>query len=259
MRRYVDHVLALLPFEPGEYRRLSGPHCTYVGHPVCEEIALLRPNRDELQLRERSPSTLLVMPGSRESEVRRLMPIFGTALARLHAAHRLEIVLPTLPHLQDMLQTQAQKWSVEPRIITDARDKYASMRRARAALVASGTATLELALAQIPMVVAYRVSLIEEFMARSMLRIDKIALPNLVLGRHAVPECVQAECSAEALAEALAPLLAGGAQREAQLSAFEELASLMKVDAQAELPSSRAAQIVQAIAEGTDSCGVKPS
>src|SRR5436305_13958685 len=122
------------------------------------------------------------------------------------------------------------------------------MRRARAALVASGSATLELALAGIPMVVAYRVSLIEELIARQMLSIDKIALPNLILGRHAVPECVQADCSAKALTEALAPLLAGRAQREAQLTAFEELASLMNIDAQT-MPSHRAAGIVESIAK----------
>jgi lipid-A-disaccharide synthase len=98
------------------------------------------------------------------------------------------------------------------------------------------------------MVVAYRVSLIEELLARQMLRIDKIALPNLILGRHAMPECVQAACSAKALAEALAPLLAGGAEREAQLTAFEGLASVMNVDAH-ERPSERAAEIVERIAE----------
>jgi lipid-A-disaccharide synthase len=244
---YIDHVLALLPFEPTEYKRLDGPDCTYVGHPLIEKMALLRPRANEMQSREMFPSTLLVMPGSRESEIRRLMPVFGSALARLSEAHRL-IVLPTLPHLEHLVRAEAQKWTVTPRIITTARDKYATMRRARAALVASGSATLELALAGVPMVVAYRVSLIEELLARQMLRIDKIALPNLILGRHAMPECVQAACSAKALAEALAPLLAGGAEREAQLTAFERLASVMNVDAH-ERPSERAAEIVERIAE----------
>jgi lipid-A-disaccharide synthase len=243
---YIDHVLALLPFEPAEYNRLNGPDCIYVGHPLVEQIAALCPNADEALRREILPPVLIIMPGSRDSEIRRLMPVFGRVLARLSEAHPLHFVLPTLPHLEDLVRAEAERWPAKPRIVTAANDKYAAMRRARAALVASGSATLELALAGVPMVVAYRVSRIEALVARQMLTIDKIALPNLILGRHAVPECVQADCSAKALAEALAPLLAGRAQRDAQLTAFEELASLMNIDAQT-MPSDRAAGIVESI------------
>jgi lipid-A-disaccharide synthase len=247
MRDYVDHVLALLPFEPAEYKRLGGPDCTYVGHPLVEQIADLCAKADELQLREISPSTLIVMPGSRESEIRRLMPIFGSTLAQLSEAYPLEIILPTLPQLKTLVQAEAKRWPAKARIITDAGEKHAAMRRARAALVASGSATLELAVARVPMVVAYRVSLIEELVARLMLRIDRIALPNLVLGKDAVPECLQSDCSAGHLVEALRPLLAGGVERDTQLSAFEGLVSLMNVDAQ-QSPSDKAAEITERIA-----------
>jgi lipid-A-disaccharide synthase len=247
MRSYIDHVVALLPFEPAEYEPLGGPDCTYVGHPLVEQIADVRANADELQLRETLPSTLVVMPGSRESEIRRLMPVFGSALAQLREGYPLEIILPTLPQLKTLVQAEAQRWPAKVRIITDTGEKHAAMRRARAALVASGTATLELALARVPMVVAYRVSLVEELVARLMLRIDKIALPNLVLGKDAVPECLQGDCSARRLVEALRPLLAGGVERDAQLSAFEGLVSLMNVDAR-QSPSDKAAEIVERIA-----------
>jgi lipid-A-disaccharide synthase len=247
MRGYVDHVVALLPFEPAEYERLGGPDCTYVGHPLVEQIGDLRANADELQLRETIPSTLVVMPGSRESEIRRLMPVFGSALAQLREGYPLEIILPTLPHLKTLVQAEAQRWPAKVRIITATGEKHAAMRRARVALVASGSATLELALARVPMVVAYRVSLIEEFIARLMLCTDKIALPNLILGRHAVPECVQGECSARHLADTLRPLLAGGVKRDAQLSAFERLVLLVNIDAR-QSPSDKAAEIVERIA-----------
>jgi lipid-A-disaccharide synthase len=246
---YIDHVLALLPFEPAEYKRLEGPDCTYVGHPLLEQIAALRPNPDEALRRDGSPPILVIMPGSRDSEIRRLMPIFAGVVGRLSEAHRLHFVVPTLPHLEHLVRAEAEKWPAKTRIITTAKGKHAAMRRARAALVASGSATLELALAGVPMVVAYRVSLIEELVARQMLSIDKIALPNLILGRHAVPECVQAECSAKALTQALAPLLAGGGQREAQLTVFEQLALLMNINAQT-MPSDRAAGIIESIARG---------
>ena len=252
MRGYIDHVLALLPFEPAEYTRLGGPGCTYVGHPLIEQKALLRPSADELPLRERASPTLLVMPGSRESEIQRLLPIFGQTLKRLNEAHSFEIILPTLPYLEELVQRKIRTWAVKPVIVAAPSDKHAAMRRARAALVASGTATLELALAGVPMVVAYRVSRLEEFVARRMLKIDKIALPNLILDRDAVPECVQADCSAEMLSEALAPLLSGGTQREGQLKAFDDLALRLNVDAR-EMPSDRAAKIVLRMAEGARS------
>jgi lipid-A-disaccharide synthase len=183
------------------------------------------------------------MPGSRESEIRRLMPVFGQAITSLPEADIPDLILPTLPHLEDRVRAHARTWPVQPRIITDARDKQAAMRRARAALVASGTATLELALLNVPMVVAYRVSLIEEIVARLMLKIDTIALPNLIVGRRVVPEFLQSGCTGESLARALKPLLAGGAQRAAQLAAFAELQPLMNV-AGRQSPSEKAAGII---------------
>jgi lipid-A-disaccharide synthase len=247
MRAYIDHVLALLPFEPAAYRRLGGPECTYVGHPLLDAIATLRPNAEELRLREASPSTLLVMPGSRETEIRRLMPVFGPAITRLENGNSLEIIVPTLPHLVSLVRSETQKWQVKPRVIADTRDKHAAMGRARAALVASGTATLELALAGVPMVVAYRVSLIEELIARLMLRVGNIALPNLIVGRTIVPECLQRDCTTKLLAEALTPLLAGGRQREAQIAGLAEVETRMNVDRQ-HRSSEQAAQLIERLA-----------
>jgi lipid-A-disaccharide synthase len=244
MRAYVDHVLALLPFEPAAHRRLGGPDCSYVGHPLVGQVLVPAGNTEHQPPAD--GSTLLVMPGSRESEIRRLMPVFGEAVASLPEADTLDLTLPTLPHLEDRVRAHARTWPVQPRIITDARDKQAAMRRARAALVASGTATLELALLNVPMVVAYRVSLIEEIVARLLLKTDRISLPNLILGRCAVPELLQRDCTGEGLADALKPLLAGGAQRDAQLAAFTELQRLMNV-AGRKSPSEKAAGIVEKI------------
>jgi lipid-A-disaccharide synthase len=247
MRAYVDHVLALLPFEPAIYERLGGPDCTYVGHPLIEQTTALQPNAEDLRMRDAEVATLVVMPGSRESEIRRLMPVFGAAIASLREAIAFDAVLPTLPHLQALVRSEVERWPLQPRIIADVGEKYAAMRGARAALVASGTATLELALACVPMVAAYRVSRIEELVARLMLNVDQIALPNLILDRRAVPEFVQDRCTPRNLAQALRPLVRGGTERAAQLAAFGELASVMKGDT-AEPPSARAAYIVERIA-----------
>ena len=157
MGAYIDHVLALLPFEPEAYRRLGGPPCSYVGHPLTEEIATLRPGADELGRRGAPPPVLLVLPGSRRSEVRHHMAVFGATLALRRAEGvAFELILPTMPHLVDAVREGAASWPVQPRIVIGEEEKRAAFRIARAALAKSGTVTLELALAGVPMVTAYR-------------------------------------------------------------------------------------------------------
>ncbi len=157
MRVYVDCVLALLPFEPAAYVRLGGPRCVYVGHPLIERLAELRPNEDETRRRAAEPPIIVVLPGSRRSETRRLMGDFGAALQGLREAiGPFDAVLPTLPHLADEVRALAARWPLPPRIVVGEAQKFEAFRTARAALAASGTVTLELALAGTPMVGATR-------------------------------------------------------------------------------------------------------
>jgi lipid-A-disaccharide synthase len=246
MRRYVDEVLAILPFEPAAFARLEGPHCTYVGHPLAEQIDLLRPNPMEAQTRMSDPPTLLVLPGSRASEVRRLAAIFGETIAHVAArTEALAVVLPTLPHVADLVRDATARWPVRPRIVLDATEKHAAFRGARAALAASGTVTLELALAGVPTVAAYRIPLWEGLVFRMMAHIDTAILANLVLGEKAVPEFLQSECTPDRLAAALVPLLRDTPERRRQIEAFARLDRLM--DLAGEAPSTRAAQAVLAL------------
>jgi lipid-A-disaccharide synthase len=259
MRRYVDHVLALLPFEPQAHRRLGGPACTYVGHPLLEQLALLRPSREEAERRLADPPILLVLPGSRSGEIRRLLAIFGQALALLAAARvaagsaRFEIVLPTLPHLRERIAAATAGWPLRPRIVVEAADKLAAFRVARAALAKSGTVTLELALAGIPMVTAYKVSLIEEIVARLAIQVPSAILPNLILAENVVPEFLQRQCTPQNLSHALAPLLAPSPQRQRQVDAFARLDAVMRVDTgepeMPQSPSARAAELVLRLAQ----------
>ncbi len=243
MRAYVDEVLALLPFEPAAHVRLGGPACTYVGHPLIERLAEFRPNAEELRARESSPPLLVVLPGSRRSEIERLMDMFGQAMAQT-VAHTgpLDVVLPAVSHLAPLIAEKARSWEVQPRIVLGEAEKYAAFRRARAALAASGTVTLELALAQVPMVVGYRVSRIEA-LARFLVTASSIVLPNLILGENAIPELVQEDCTALALSDALIPLLTGGPQRDAQTLALSRLDDLMLLP-DGDTPSARAARAV---------------
>jgi lipid-A-disaccharide synthase len=243
MRAYVDEVLAILPFEPAAFARLDGPHCTYVGHPLAERIGDLRPGAAEAPRRQADPPMVLVLPGSRASELRRLTAIFGSAIGK--AAERagpIDLVLPTLPHLAAQVAAATADWPVRPRIVVDADEKYAAFRSARAALAASGTVTLELALAQVPMVAAYRISAWEGALFRMMASIDTVILANLVLGEKAVPEFLQAECTPDRLAAALVSLLGDSPERRRQLDAFARLDPIM--DLTGEPPSRRAARAV---------------
>jgi lipid-A-disaccharide synthase len=250
MRRYVDCVLAILPFEPAAHLRLGGPPCVYVGHPLIERLAELRPNADEMQRRQGDPPLVLVLPGSRSSEIRRLLAIFGAAIGQVAARlGPLELVLPTMPHLLARVREGVAAWPVQPRIVVDPAEKWAQFRNARAALAASGTVTLELALAGVPTVAAYRLPAIEWIGGRfvRLPELFSIILANLVIGQKIVPELLQHDCTPEKLADALVPLIADTPARRRQIEAFARLDAIMGVGAMT--PSSQAAAIVLDLAQ----------
>jgi lipid-A-disaccharide synthase len=243
MRSYTDQVLALLPFEPEAMQRLQGPPTTFVGHPLGERVAALRPNADEARRRLTNPPVLLVLPGSRTGEIRRMSDIFGDAVARVAArAGRLDVVVPAVPRLVGAVGEAVARWGVTARVVTAPDEKDASFRVARAALTKSGTSTLELALAGIPMVAAYKVPLVEELVGRLLIQVHSAILTNLILGENVVPEFLQRDCTAEKLSEALLPLLADTPQRRHQIDSFARLDDLMDIGKAS--PSERAAALV---------------
>lgn len=228
MRAYVDRLLAVLPFEPDVHRRLGGPPCSYVGHPLLDDLGALRPNADELARRLAQPPSLLVLPGSRRSEIKRNMAIFGETLRLLREQGvAFDPVLPTVPHLAESVRTTAANWPVQPRIVVGEAEKRAAFRTARAALAKSGTVTLELALAGVPMVTAYRVTELEAFIARRVIQTSSIILANLILGENVVPEFLQQDFTAENLAPALRDVLGDTPVRQRQVEAFARLEQIM--------------------------------
>jgi lipid-A-disaccharide synthase len=183
MRRYVDHVMALLPFEPAAFVRLNGPPCTYVGHPVSERIDSLRPNEAEQRRRDSEPYVILLMPGSRRGELKRMLDIFEQTTARITANNLdVEFVMLAVPAFTDQLKRVTATWRVPIRVVSDQSEKDTAFRNARAALVKSGTSTLELAVAGIPMVATYRVGHLEGPVALVLIRLPSVILANLVLG-----------------------------------------------------------------------------
>jgi lipid-A-disaccharide synthase len=160
----------------------------------------------------------------------------------------MEVVLPTVPHLAAEVRAAVAGWAVSPRVVVEAAEKWTAFRTARAALAASGTVTLELALAGVPTVAAYRVTLIEEIIARLIrlrANLQSIILANLVIGENVVPEFLQHDCTPQLLADALVPLLAETPERSRQIEAFDRLDRIMAVEG---TPSVRAAAVVLEVA-----------
>lgn len=222
MRPHVDRILALLPFEPEALARLGGPETVYVGHPLIERLDELRPDGDEARVRADAAAPLiLVLPGSRGSEIRHLMPAFGETIARIaRALPQARFVLPAVPRLVETITQIVSGWSVKPEIVTGEVAKLAAFRQARAALAASGTVTLELALAQVPTVAAYRGAGWEAALARRLIKLPTVILPNLILGENVVPEFIQDDATPDALAEALLAVIPDGTARSRQLDGF---------------------------------------
>ena len=243
MRKYVDHVLALLPFEPEAYQRLRGPPCTYVGHPLTEQLSSLRPNAQEAARRAEPPPVLLVLPGSRRSEIRHHMEVFGQAVVRLQQdGVAFELVLPTMPHLQEAVVAAVKSWPIQPQVVIGEQEKRAAFRIAHAALAKSGTVTLELALAGVPMVTAYRTGSVEAWILRRAIKVNSVILANLVIGENVVPEFLQEGCTPENLAQALREVLGESELRRKQVEAFAKIDEIMSTGNQP--PSVRAADIV---------------
>jgi lipid-A-disaccharide synthase len=245
MLSYIDHVLALLPFEPEEYRRLRGPPCTYIGHPLIDQLSSLRPNAAEQERRDGEPPVLLVLPGSRRSEIRHHMAMFGETLGALLALNvSFELILPTMPHLIDAVREGVANWPVKPRIVVGEQEKRGAFKIARAAFAKSGTVTLELALSGVPMIGVYKAGPIEMKIVLHVIRVPSIILANLVAGENAVPEFLQNECRPEDLAAALRDVLNDTPHRRKQVETFSRLDGILSTGNQP--PSVLAADIILA-------------
>jgi len=247
MRPHTDHLLALLPFEPAAHARLGGPPTTYVGHPLMATLETLKPDPGEQACRLAPPGLLLVLPGSRRAEVRRLMPTFGVVVAEMAREFPgLDVALPVVAHVKADIVAAIRDWPVAPRLIEGTAEKWAAFRQARAALAASGTVTLELALSGVPMVVAYKMRWLEAAIGRRLIQVQTPVLPDLILGTHEIPVFMQEFCTVPAVSGALRPLIAGGMARDTQLRLFDAVEAQMRLPQQE--PALAAARIVLSLA-----------
>ena len=216
MAAYIDHVLALLPFEP-PYMQAEGMACDFVGHPVAAQAAVTSKQIAQFQADfglDPARRSLVVLPGSRASEIKRLLPIFCKVVAQPYFAE-FQLIFPTLPHLEPLLRAEIDALAQDTVLVTGAgltaadaaEQRLVAYGAATAALAASGTVSLELAAAGTPMVIAYDMGFISRMVIGAMLKIDTVTLVNLVSETRAVPEFIGKDCKAERIAPALQQIL----------------------------------------------------
>ncbi len=244
LRGRVDLLLCLLANEPRLFEA-AGVHAKYIGHPVLETGAG-RGDGAAFRARHDIPADAMVvavLPGSRRFETGRLLPVFGATLGRLASSHpRLWAVVPTVETVAAAVRAAAGRWPVPAVVVQGAQERYAAFAASRAALAASGTVTLELALAGVPMVIGYRVSPVTAWFARRLFTLDAVSLPNILAGRSVVPELLQDDCDPALLAPALASLLDDETARSEQREGLR--AALGTLDQGGEPPSRRAARAI---------------
>jgi len=231
MREHIDHILCLLPFEPEALQRLHGPPGTFVGHRLLSDpgvqgavrMQMMRPHPTASDRR-----TLLLLPGSRRGEIASLIAPFGETLEILRSrGNRLDVKLPTVPHVAAAVEKAVAGWAVKPEILVAPEDKWRAFGVADAALCASGTVSLELALCGVPMISCYRLDWLMR-MIQPLVTVWSASLPNLIADRPVVTEHYNQYVRPEYLARQLEGLLVDSPARQWQLEGFSEIRRRME-------------------------------
>ncbi len=246
-----ERLLCLLPFETAFFAG-HGLDARFVGHPVLQSGA---GTGDAARFRARhgldpAAKVLVLMPGSRRSEVPRLLPVFGRTLSRL--AERVPGLVPVVvvsPVVAQAVARAVRRWAVQPVLVTELDDKHDAFAAAGAALTKSGTSTLELALAGVPMAVTYRVNPLTAAIARRLIRVQHVAMVNLLARRRLVPELLQGDCRPDRLARTVERLLGDADAAGAQRAGFRTV--IDSLSAGDEAPADAAAREILALLDGT--------
>ena len=231
MRGYVDHVLCLLPFEVDALKRLDGPAGTFVGHRLTADGSLNRAHEAQSACKlDAAQPTLLILPGSRRGEVRGLLPFFGETVEFLEGEGvSPRLVLPTVAHVEPLVREITASWTRKPEIVIGAEARHQAFAEADAAIAASGTVTLELALAGVPLISCYRTDLLARFL-RHLITSWSASLPNLIADRPVVPELYDFMLRPGYAGRHLLALLEDGPMRAAQRKGFQSIRERMETE-----------------------------
>lgn len=239
MTAYVDLVLAVLPFEPATMERLGGPKTVYVGHRLAADENILRVRQAQLAKALGAEPVILLLPGSRGSEIKRLAPDIGRAVAEIKQRHPdARFLLPAVARRRDLIEAELAKWTVQPEWATGDDFKWKAFAQADAAIAASGTVILELAMAGIPTVSIYRTDLLITLIA-SRIKAWSAALPNLIVDYPIVPEFLNAMVKGNALARWAERLMMDTPNRRTMMMGYEDVWQKMSTP----LPSGETAAL----------------
>lgn len=256
LKRDLDHLLALLPFEPAFFQR-HGVACTFVGHPIVEEMAQQGDGprfRHRYAMAEDAP-VLCLLPGSRQSEVGQHLPVLEQTVTRLWQRFpRLRVVLPTLPGIAPIVRDLTENWKVPTLILEDRDERFDAYAASWLAIAASGTVSLEAALAGLPLITIYKTRPLTAWLARRLITVAHVNLVNLILNRPAVPELLQEDCTPDLIASSAVRLLEDEQLRKDQAAALAEAAALLGGQGDRR-PSERAAEHVLEILDNGNSGG----
>ncbi len=245
MAAYITHVLAILPFEPEVLKKLRGPEATYIGHPLVSEIT----PRATSSFSQKETKTVLLLPGSRMGEVKRLLPVFFETVSDLVTRQKnIEFILPAVPRLKKIIEKEVQRSSLPIDVVSKPEDKKTAFERADVALTASGTVCLELALYNIPMISTYKLDPIAR-QFRFLVKIWTANLPNLIVDYPAVPEFIDEFVRSALLYRLLDRLLQDGPERNVQQEAFKKMRFIFSQDNQQSL-NERAASVILGFLKG---------
>jgi lipid-A-disaccharide synthase len=253
LTRDLDHLLALLPFEPAYFEQ-HGLACSFVGHPIVEEAGERRDGprfRRRYGIADEAP-LLCLLPGSRRQEVAHHLPVLRDAVALLwQQMPRLRVVLPTLGHLAAQVHREVDGWSVPVLVLEDREERFEAYAASGLAIAASGTVSLEVALAGLPLITIYKTGPLTGWLARRLITVPHVNLVNLILNRPAVPELLQEDCRPERIAASAARLMTDEHLRRDQQAALAEAVARLGGVGEP-LPSHRAAaRILEILATET--------
>ena len=251
LARDLDHLLALLPFEPALFQRYGVP-CSFVGHPILEEAPIAADGarfRRRYELPADAP-LLCLLPGSKESEIAPHLLVLEEAVALIwRQISQLRLVLPTIPRMAPLVKRQVARWTLPVLVLEDRAERFDAYAASWLAIAASGTVSLEVALAGLPAITIYQTGPLTAWLARRLIRMPHVNPVNLILGRPAVPELLQEDCRPDPIAAAATKLLGDEALRQDQQTALAEAVARLRGGDERPPSQRAAARILELLAD----------
>lgn len=243
--QFLDHLMVLLPFEPPYFEK-EGLSTTFVGHSVIES-EIHSADAKAFKTKHGIPDDvpiLCLLPGSRQSETSQLLPIFKDALKLIKEKHpNLRIVLPTVSTVSQVVKETTMGWGIPVLVVEGNEEKFGAFKAADVALAASGTVSLELALANTPSVITYRMKKLTHWLAKRLIKVKYASIVNLLHNREVMPELIQDNCTPEKISQEVLKLLENKGQDQKQVEDLHS-AMVMLGKGEKDLPSMRAAKCV---------------